>query len=154
MLTGVFSDYINLLFFPFFPGLHLSMQRLLNSLTWVWNRRFWLLALRLWTCWLPMPKEERSVWPQTCTSALTLMPDKLTWFSRLDRSVRWCRCRQDCVDHGADQQCGQGPWWLLCVCWCGRAYPWGKWLVPWNDWVWCDQPEGYHLQGEDCGKQL
>lgn len=64
------------------------------------------------------------------------------------RSVWRCRCRQDCVDYGADQQRGQGPWWLLCVCRCGGAYPRGKWLVPWNDWVWCHQPEGHNLQGE------
>lgn len=67
---------------------------------------------------------------------------------RCHRSVWWCWCRQDCVDYGADQQCGQGPWWLLCVCRSGGAYPWRKRLVPWNDWVWCHQPEGHNLQGE------
>merc|ERR1712141_654004 len=42
---------------------------------------------------------------------------------RQDWSVRWSRCGQDCLDHGADQQRGQGSRRLLRLCRSGREDP-------------------------------
>lgn len=126
MLTGVFSDYINLLFFsPLLPRtapIHAEAPEFTDMSV---EQEILVTGIKVVDLLAPYAKGGKiGMSPNMHVfSALTLMRDKLTWFSRLDRSVRWCRCRQDCIDHGADQQRGQGPWWLLCVCWCGRAYP-------------------------------
>ena len=75
------------------------------------------------------------------------------FFPRPSRSVRRCRRGQDRVDHGADQQRGQGPRWLLCVRRGGGAHPRGKRLVPRDDRVRSHQPQGRHLQGTRSGQE-
>lgn len=63
------------------------------------------------------------------------------------RFIRRCWRRQDCADHGADQQRGQSSRRLLGVCWSRGANPGGQRLVPRDDRVRGHQPERRHFQG-------
>lgn len=93
----------------------------------------------------------RKMWNCRGAPDRSLVLKQLFFFSR---SVWWCWCRQDCIDHGTDQQCCQSSWWLLSICWCWRKNPWREWFVPWNDRVRCHQLEGHHIQGEQTSQAL